>query len=161
MSARGVDHYLLHGGQSSVLARGSRGRSSPADHGWWIGVRDPLRPTRRLAEVRVLNRALATSGAAVQFFIHEGRRYGHLLDPRTGRPAESSLSATILAPTAAEADAISTACYVLGKQGALDYCSTRPEIGLIHFSPSAQAGSFEVVTIGIAEDDIRWLEPLP
>jgi thiamine biosynthesis lipoprotein len=161
MVERDIEHSLLHGGQSSVLARGSRGRFSSADvaarEGWWIGLRHPLRPNQRLAEVRVLNRALATSGSAVQFFLHEGRRYGHILDPRTGWPAEGSLSATVLAPTAAMADAVSTACYVLGADAALDFCRTRPEIGLIHISAGAQIGTIEVATSGIADDVLRWL----
>lgn len=162
MAERGIEHYLLHGGQSSVLARGSRGRFASAEaaarEGWWIGVRHPLRPNQRMAEVRVLNRALATSGSAVQFFLHAGRRYGHILDPRTGRPAEASLSTTVLAPTAAEADALSTACYVLGRDAALEYGRSRPQIGLIHISQGNQSGSIDVLTSGIAEEDLRWLE---
>jgi thiamine biosynthesis lipoprotein len=161
MSDHCIDHYLLHGGQSSVLARGSRGLFDSAEaaerEGWWIGLRHPLRPNQRMAEVRVLNRALATSGSAVQFFMHEGRRYGHILDPRTGRPAEGSLSATVIAPTAAMADAISTACYVLGRDAAMEYCRARPEIGLIHISPGEQAGRIDLATSGIADDDLRWL----
>jgi thiamine biosynthesis lipoprotein len=152
---------LLHGGQSSVLARGSRGRFASAEaagrEGWWIGVRHPLRPNQRLAEVRVLNRALATSGSAVQFFVHNGRRYGHIVDPRTGQPAESSLSATVLAPTAAAADAVSTACYVLGREAALDFCRTRPDLGLIHISQGDQPASIDVATCGISEENLRWL----
>ncbi|MEX2141865.1 MAG: FAD:protein FMN transferase [Pirellulales bacterium] len=161
MAERGIEHYLLHGGQSSVLARGSRGRFASADaaarEGWWIGVRHPLRPNQRLAEVRVLNRALATSGSAVQFFLHQGRRYGHILDPRSGRPAVGSLATTVLAPTAAEADALSTACYVLGRDAALEYCRAHPQIGLVHISPGTQDGSIDVVTSGIADVDLRWL----
>ena len=133
MQAHGVQHFCIHGGQSSVLARGSRGIFSSAEaaerEGWWIGLRHPLRPNQRMGEVRVLNRALATSGSAVQFFIDRGRRYGHILDPRSGRPAEGSLSTTVLAPLAAEADALSTACYVMGREAALEYCRSRPEIG--------------------------------
>jgi thiamine biosynthesis lipoprotein len=156
-----IEDYLLHGGQSSVLARGSRGLFASPEaaqrEGWWIGLRHPLRPNQRMAEVRVLNRALATSGSAVQFFMHEGRRYGHILDPRTGWPAEGSLSATVLAPTAAMADAVSTACYVLGRDAAMEYCRARPQIGLIHISPAEQPGMIDVAISGIADDDLRWL----
>jgi thiamine biosynthesis lipoprotein len=161
MARHVINDYLLHGGQSSVLARGSRGRFNSAEiakrEGWWIGLRHPLRPNQRMAEVRVLNRALATSGSAVQFFMHEGRRYGHILDPRTGSPAESSLSATVLAPTAAMADAISTACYVLGRDAALEFCRARPEIGLVHISTGDQSGTIDVATSGLPDADLRWL----
>ena len=161
IAEHGIDHYLLHGGQSSVLARGSRGQfaaeETAANEGWWIGIRHPLRPNQRMLEVRVLNRALATSGSAVQFFLQGGRRYGHLLDPRTGRPAENSLSTTVIAPTAAEADALSTACYVMGRDAALEYCHARREIGLIHISPGTQNNSIDLATSGINDEDLRWL----
>ena len=160
MSEHGVDHFLLHGGQSSVLARGSRGHFVPSEsaarHGWWIGVRHPERPRQRLVEVRVLDRALATSGSAAQFFLCEGKRYGHILDPRTGRPAEGTLSATVIAPTAAEADAISTACYVMGRDAALEFCRKRTELGLIFVTPGKKSGSIQVDTLNIADEDLRW-----
>jgi thiamine biosynthesis lipoprotein len=161
LAQRGIEHFLLHGGQSSILARGSRGHLGAHEagqhEGWWIGLRHPLRPNQRMAEVRVLNRALATSGSAVQFFLHQGRRYGHILDPRSGWPAEESLSTTILAPTAAEADALATACYVLGRDAALNLCRARPDIGLIHISRGEQTGAIDVATSGVAEEDLRWL----
>jgi thiamine biosynthesis lipoprotein len=162
MQAHGISHYYIHGGQSSVLARGSRGLYGSSEaasrEGWWVGLRHPLRPNQRMGEVRVLNRALATSGSAVQFFLDRGRRYGHILDPRCGQPAEGSLSTTIIAPTAAEADALSTACYVLGRDAAIDYCRSRPDIGLIHISQAAQIGAIDIATSGIAEEDLRWAD---
>jgi thiamine biosynthesis lipoprotein len=160
MAANGIQHYLLHGGQSSVLARGSRGHfalgEAAVNQGWWIGVRHPERPQQRLVEVRVGNKALATSGSAVQFFLYEGKRYGHILDPRSGRPAEGTLSATVVAPAAAEADAVSTACYVMGRDAATDFCRERPEFGLIIVSPGSKSGSIQVDTLNIADEDLRW-----
>ena len=117
LEAGGMSDFLLHGGQSSLLARGSR--NPGGDEGWWIGVRDPLRPGGRLGLLRLNDRALGTSGTGTQFFYHAGRRFGHILDPRTGQPAEGVLSSTVLARTAAEADALSTAFYVLGPTAAL------------------------------------------
>jgi len=160
MGEHGIDHFLLHGGQSSVLARGSRGHfttgEAAARQGWWIGVRHPERPRQRLVEVRVLNRALATSGSAAQFFLCDGKRYGHILDPRTGQPAEGTLSATVIAPTAAEADAISTACYVMGRDAALEFCRQRPKLGLIFVAPGKKSGSIHVDTLNVADEDLRW-----
>jgi thiamine biosynthesis lipoprotein len=82
-----------------------------------VGLRHPLRPGRRLATITLVDQALGTSGSGTQFFIERGRRLGHILDPRTGRPSEGVISATVLAPRAAEADALATALYVLGEQG--------------------------------------------
>ncbi len=139
LKRQGVAEFLLHGGRSSVLARGSRAGES--ESGWRIGVRDPLRPDQRLGEVRLRNRALATSGSGQQFFFHEGRRYGHILDPRTGWPADAILSSTVLAPTAAEADALSTAFFVMGREPAMDYCRRRPELGAILVSSGEKEGT--------------------
>ncbi len=156
LERHGVADFLLHGGRSSVLARGSRaGESAP---GWRIGVRDPLRPGQRLGEVRLRNRALATSGSGQQFFYHEGRRYGHILDPRTGRPADALLSATVLAPTAAEADSISTAVFVMGLGPALAFCRQRADLGAILVAAGPREGTQEVLVQGIEPADWKLLE---
>ena len=117
----GIDNFLIHGGQSSVLARGvlaGSDRISDDDAsswrgigGWSVGVADPLRPGKRLAEIILRDQALATSGSAKQFFRYKGRRYSHILDPRSGQPAQGVLSSTVIAPTAAAADALSTAAF--------------------------------------------------
>src|SRR5208283_222176 len=90
-----------------------------------------------LGQVELNDRALGTSGAQFQSFRHRGRRYGHILDPRTGWPADGVLSVTVLAPMAAEADALSTAFYVMGSEAAIDYCRHRPAIAAILFVSTA------------------------
>lgn len=157
----GVTDFLWHGGRSSVLARGSS--ATLADDawahdggGWLVGLADPLRPERRLLEIRLRNQALGTSGATTQFFRHAGRRYGHILDPRTGWPAEGVFSSTALAPTAAEADALATAFYVLGAERSRAYCESHPGIGMVLLVPTAGGSACEVVTAGLAADGWRW-----
>jgi thiamine biosynthesis lipoprotein len=140
----GVHNFLIHGGHSSILARGSRdGR-----RGWKVGLRDPLRPERRLGEIELHDVALGTSGAANQFFYHHGRRFGHVIDPRTGWPADKLLSATVLAPTAAEADALATAFYVLGAADVEAFCQDRPDLQVILVSSGPRGGDLELQTIG-------------
>jgi FAD:protein FMN transferase len=154
LAERGPANFLWHGGRSSVLARGTArpGATGPAV-GWSIGVGHPLRPERRLAEIMLFDEAAGTSGAGYQFFRHEGKRYGHILDPRTGRPAEGVFSVTVVAPTAAEADALSTAFYVMGFAAAADYCSHRPEIGFLMLLPTA-GGAIELASYNL--DERRW-----
>ena len=156
LSSRGISDFLIHGGNSSVLAKGVRGEraegrgeesgvrsqrseacnlqsaiSNLQSTPWSIGLRHPLRPDQRLAEFTLQDQALGTSGSGSQFFHHQGKRYGHILDPRTGWPAEQVLSATVIASTAAEADALSTAFYVLGLEGAKTYCQQHPDISAL------------------------------
>jgi thiamine biosynthesis lipoprotein len=124
----GVRDTLLHGGHSSVLARGGEAAGKP---GWTVGLLDPERPGCRRAVLRLCNRGMATSAITHQHFIHEGKKLCHLLDPRTAWPADGVLSATATAPTAAEADALATAFFILGVEGAQAYCATHPEIGAV------------------------------
>src|SRR5690606_17153514 len=85
MSERGVDVYLAHGGRSNVLTRGGDRRGDTL--GWTVAVPHPLELERSVGEIVLRNRALGTSGAGTQFFEIDGRRFGHLIDPRTGWPA--------------------------------------------------------------------------
>lgn len=159
LHAAGICDFLLHGGQSSILAHGGEGADRA--QGWSIGLPDPLRPGRRLAELRVRDRAVGTSGASVQFFRHEGRRYGHILDPRTGWPAEGVLTATAIAPSAAEADALATAFYVLGVDDALDYCGRHPEIGVVIVGGSEATGATGVRHAGLTADELQLVSDQP
>ncbi len=155
LSERGIGDYLLHGGNSSVLARGARGGDAP-EAGWTVGIRDPLHPARRLGQLRLRDRAVATSGSGTQFFEYQGHRYGHILDPRSGWPAEGSASVSVLAPTAAEADALSTAFYVLGPEPAAEYCQAHPGVAAVMLCPTRRAGAIERHLIALDEDD--WIE---
>ena len=113
----GAASVLVHGGSSSVKAIGIQGPDVPGRSGWRVGLRPPLRPGRRLATITLENQALGTSGSGTQFFVDRGRKLGHILDPRSGVPAEGVLSATVVTPSAADADALATALYVLGPAG--------------------------------------------
>jgi thiamine biosynthesis lipoprotein len=155
----GIEDFLVHGGNSSIFAHGSHAPSAaaaPAGY-WTVGIRDPLRLEQRLAEVRLSNRGLGTSAAQFQSFRHQGRRYGHILDPRTGWPAEGVLSSTVIAPSAALADGLSTAFYVLGPEAAVSYCSQHPEIGAIMICPTPNGG-IEVHRAGLTEDQWNALQ---
>jgi thiamine biosynthesis lipoprotein len=154
----GVGDFLLHGGHSSVLARGSRSGAAENEPGWLVGLAHPLKPERRLAEFRLHNQALGTSGSGTQFFHYQGKRYGHILDPRSGRPAEGVLSSTVIAPTAAEADALSTAFYVGGIELARTFCLSHPLISAAIVTLSSGAGELQTTTFNLEDDRWRRLE---
>ena len=143
---------MIHGGHSSILARGQRDRGGPAAC-WSVALRHPLRADRDMAEVYLRDRALATSGAGTQHFYAQGRRYGHILDPRSGYPADGVLSTTVLASEAATADALATAFYVLGLEQTRDYCQQHPEIAALLTCPGQHAGTIELHPLGLADDD--------
>jgi len=86
---------------------------------WSIGIRHPrsANPNETIGVIRVDSGAIATSGDYENYFEVDGIRYHHLMDPATGMPARGVISATVLAPTATQADAWATALFVLGEEG--------------------------------------------
>jgi thiamine biosynthesis lipoprotein len=123
-----VDSGLVHGGTSSVRAIGS---PPVQPRGWPVALKHPWDANRRLGTVYLDNGGLGTSAATFQHFEYNGRKLGHLLDPRTGWPAEGVDQVSVVAPTAVEADALSTAFFVLGVEQTARFCQTRPDIGVV------------------------------
>ncbi|MHB1424218.1 MAG: FAD:protein FMN transferase [Gemmataceae bacterium] len=144
----GVARMLLHGGTSSVYAGGC---PPEEERGWQVAILHPWDRRSRLARVWLRDRALGTSAATHQHLEYNGRKLGHLLDPRTGWPASGIASASVLAPSAAEADALSTAFYVGGVEWAQRYCAAHPGIAAILLPEDEGA---EVVAIGLAPHEV-------
>jgi len=157
LASRGVPSCLLHGGQSSVAARGTQGPAIGGRAGWRVGLRHPLRPGRRLATITLHDQALGTSGSGTQFFIDRGRRIGHILDPRSGLPAEGVVSATVIAESAADADALATALFVLGRAGLETVVAAGASGAILVLSAG---GTPRVVVANLAADQVR-VEPEP
>lgn len=124
----GVCSALLHGGGSSVYAIGTPPGES---RGWPVRLKHPTGSSQSLGTVYLRDRGLGTSAATFQFFEYHGQKLGHLLDPRTGWPACGVASASVIAPTAAEADAMSTAAFVLGSVGAERLTRLNPALGAV------------------------------
>lgn len=148
----GPKSFLIHGGHSSLKAIGGHNGHT----GWPVGIGNPLFTKKRLGTLLLCNRAMATSGSNIQFFRHEGKRYGHILHPQTGWPIEGMLSVTVLAPLAAVADALSTAFFVMGVEKAVACCENWPEIGAILIPFPVQGRKVHPTVIGLEEDLIVW-----
>jgi thiamine biosynthesis lipoprotein len=152
-SHHGISSGLLHGGHSSVYALGS---NPGDDRGWRVAICHPWERERRLAVVRLRDRALATSAATFQHLEYNGRKLGHILDPRTGWPAEGVASASVLAPTAALADALATAFFILGFEPARAYCAGHPDVGAVLLPEGKRA---RPVVLGVPARDIDLDSP--
>jgi FAD:protein FMN transferase len=184
----GLEDFLVHGGHSSLYAAGDH-----AGHqGWPVGIRNPLFTGERYATLLLKDQGMSTSGSNIQYFRHGGRRYGHILDPRTGWPAHSPdveqgrshapresgdkertaseregeaagphdalLSVTVLAETAAAADALSTAFYIMGLEKARAYCHNHPQVRAI-FIPAPTGGrTLSPVICNLPEEQL-FFEP--
>jgi len=157
-AARNLTNYLIHGGLSSVLAKGDRQGEAIQNLGWQIGLRHPLIPEQYLAHLWLKSVAAGTSGDANQFFYHQGVRYGHVLDPRTGYPVEKVLSATAFCPTAAEADALATAFYVMGPEQAAEYCQEY-DSGFLIVEQGKQNRATRLHIQGLADHQVELIDP--
>lgn len=109
---------------------------NPSGKGWTIGVDNPTddndTPGKDIRSIWQSDGGacgIVTSGNYRKFYIKDGKKYAHTIDPRTGYPVTHDLlSATIVAPTGAEADALATACMVIGPEKARELIESRPDI---------------------------------
>jgi thiamine biosynthesis lipoprotein len=122
---------LLSAGASSFLATG------PV-RAWLVGIRNPRAKQKRLASVRLRECAMSTSGSEEQFFESAGRRFGHIIDSRSGWPAEKVSSVTVVADSAARSDALATAFFVGGRELAERYCEKHRDVVAIMLEAGSQ-----------------------
>lgn len=114
--------FLRDAGLANALVNAGGNLKASGQHGernWRIAIRHP-RPSderRLLATLEPQDEAVITSGDYERYFEYQGRRYHHILDPRSGQPAQGLQSITVVAPSAALADAASTALFVAGVSG--------------------------------------------
>ena len=117
LEAQNLTDYLVDiGGELRASGR------KPNGDLWLVGIENPASTQHGVRSVVALDgKAIATSGDYRQFFVHDGREYSHVIDPRTAAPVTHRLaSVTVLADNAAMADAISTALMVMGPEGGFD-----------------------------------------
>ncbi|GDY22074.1 hypothetical protein LBMAG56_34210 [Verrucomicrobiota bacterium] len=134
----GVTSALLHGGTSTVCALGH----PPDAPAWNVAIENPANATATvprdnvslppsapvLAIVALCDTTLSVSAVWGKFFTANGRTYGHVLDPRTGRPTRRAQLAAVVLPSATDSDAFSTALLTLGVPGLRQLIALRPEI---------------------------------
>ncbi len=98
---------------------------------WTIGVQDPRNRERLLGVLKITEGSISTSGDYERYFILNGKRYHHILDPRTGFSAEGCQAVTVLCSDPTDADAVSTAAFVLGPKKGLRFVEEMECQGLI------------------------------
>ncbi len=94
---------------------------------WHIGLEDPQNPGTHNASLAIIGKGVASSGDYIRRFVVEGRRYGHIIDPRTGRPvANGCLQATVVAASCLQAGVLATTAFVLGVPKGIDFIQACP-----------------------------------
>ena len=123
-----------------------------------IGVAHPELREEPVARLRLSAGSVATSGNSERAVVVDGERLGHILDPRSGRPAPDFGSVTVLAPDATTADAAATAVFVLGPDAGLAWARAQEDVEalVLELAPERPAGLRARATAGLAAE----LEPL-
>jgi FAD:protein FMN transferase len=148
----GVLNFMMHGGLSSVVAQGDR-QHQETGGGWLVALKHPWRWEEQLGTIRLRNQALGTSGSGKQFFHYQGERYSHIIDPRTGWPAQGMMSTTVICPSAAVADALATALFVMGVEASRNFLQSHPTLGAVLVYADAKSGSTRLETYNIGAND--------
>ena len=138
---------LLSAGSSSLYAIGA----PPGAEGWRVNIPDPAQSGSTLSVVYLRDASLSTSACTEKFFIKEGHRYCHILDPKTERPVEDMLQTTVIAPTAIDTDALSTSTFVLGAEGSRKLLDAMPNAQALIVSGTATSPRYNA---------IHWNRPL-
>ena len=135
LRARGVTTALLDfGGQ--VLALGA----PPGAEAWTVEIAHPLHREQPALTLRLRDASASTSGNSARGVRAGGRLLGHIVDPRTGRPTETTGSVTVVAPGATEADALSTALLVMGAEEGLRWADGAPHVSAVFLMPGGTSG---------------------
>ena len=121
----GVGHAGVSAGGDSYILGDRRGEP------WTVGVRAPRDASAMSAVLPLMDTAVSTSGDYERFFVEDGVRYHHILDPETGRSATRAWSVTILGPATTFTDALSTSVFVLGPERGLALIDRLPGIDAI------------------------------
>jgi thiamine biosynthesis lipoprotein len=118
LRARGLTDFMVQAG-GDLFVSGQKGTAN-----WMVGVRDPRGgPRDVIAKMPIKDHAFSTAGDYERTFVLRGKRYHHIIDPKTGYPATASRGVTILAPNAFLADALDDAVFILGAKKGLALCA--------------------------------------
>ena len=123
----GINNYIINAG-GDLYVKGKKG-----DRRWTSGIKDPDTKQRKplLAFSVVKPCGIATSGNYESYFIHEGTRYHHIIDLKTGYPARGLKSVTVFSEDPSKADAYATAFFILGHEKALLIVEQDPSLAFI------------------------------
>jgi FAD:protein FMN transferase len=125
---------LVSAGGSSIYGIGA----PPADaRGWRIRIRDPRNGNKTVSEVYLKDTSISTSGSSEKFFWAGGKRYSHIMDPRTGYPAEGMLSVSVIAPKTLDSEIWAKPYYILGRAWTKQHKRARFRVFMCEDKPNA------------------------
>lgn len=133
LRAHGIRRAMINGGGDVLVTGGTRA------HPWRIGIRDPRKPDALWDVVALREGVVASSGDYERYFKRNGRRYHHILDPRTGYPTHGPFAVTLVAPTIDAVNGFGPATMVLGTRAGLALLERRHAAAVIFDAAGAHA----------------------
>lgn len=121
----GIEHALVTAGGDTRLLGDRVGKP------WIVGIRDPRNKDKQAVVIPLQDSAMSTSGDYERYFEEDGKRYHHILSPKTGRSSYEVQSVSIIGPLSVYNDALSTAVFVMGLQDGIGLINTLPEFEAI------------------------------
>jgi len=146
---KGLSGFIDAGGNQYLLGMPSGKRT------WTIGIKDPDVHGRVIGVVETGESSVSTSADSSNFLVANGRRYGHILDPRTLQPSAESLSATVLSHDGTLADAMSKAAFILGPVAGLALVDSMPDMSAV-IAYRKGDGSIGVAVSSRLAGSYRW-----
>lgn len=132
LKQNGIQSAYVSASLSSIYALGA----PPGQSGWKVSIRDPRDANKTVADVLLKDQSMSTSGNYEKFFYADGKMYSHIMDPRTGYPAQGTLSVSVIAPRTLDTEAWTKPLFVNGRRWAAQhkpkgfrvfFCEDRPE----------------------------------
>jgi thiamine biosynthesis lipoprotein len=121
LRTQGVEHALLNAGGDTRVIGDRRGKP------WIVGIRHPRVKDQVITRLPLVDEAISTGGDYERFFDEDGKRYHHVINPRTGEPTEGVLTVTVIGPSGTMTDGLETAVFVLGVKEGLELIKKYPE----------------------------------
>jgi thiamine biosynthesis lipoprotein len=133
---RQITAALISAGGSTIYAFGA----PPGRDGWTVTIQDPIDSRKIALDVELKDRAVSVAGSSEKSFEAGGVTYSHIMDPRTGTPAQGVLSVVVLASSGTEGDALDDAFFVLGPEGSRAYLNRLHDTEAWFFLPDPRRG---------------------
>ena len=132
LAQAGIQHALVTAGGDTRLLGDKRGRP------WLVAIKHPRKSDDIVAQLPLINSAISTSGDYERFFIEDGVRYHHILDPKSGTSPSGLMSVTVLGPDTTRTDALSTTLFVLGLERGMSLIEQQEDYEAIFISSEHQ-----------------------
>ena len=132
LQKQGITRAMVNAGGDTRIIGDRFGRP------WVVGVRDPDHEGKTFLKLPLTDTAFSTSGDYERYFDEDGKRYHHILDPKTGDSARKCRSVTVIAPTATRTDALTKSVFIMGPEAGIEFINTLPDVDAVAVSPEGK-----------------------